>query len=85
VPIYEYQCDNCGCTVEVMQKITEEPLQTCPSCKGALRRLMSLTSFHLKGSGWYATDYKTKKDTKGKSSEKGETKAEQKAEETSTT
>ena len=60
LPIYEYQCANCGRTVEAMQKITDEPLRQCPSCKGTLRRLISLTSFQLKGNGWYATDYKDK-------------------------
>jgi putative FmdB family regulatory protein len=90
VPIYEYQCTNCGRTVEVMQRITDEPLQKCPSCKGRLRRLISLTSFQLKGTGWYATDYKDKgKKVKAekpaeKSSEKKEPKADKKSEETST-
>jgi putative FmdB family regulatory protein len=58
VPIYEYQCTNCGRTVEEMQRITDEPMQKCPFCKGKLRRLISLTSFQLKGTGWYVTDYK---------------------------
>jgi putative FmdB family regulatory protein len=91
LPIYEYQCTNCGRTVEVMQRITDEPLQKCPSCKGKLRRLISLTSFQLKGTGWYATDYKDKgkKGKRGKPaekpSEKKEVKADKKSEETSTT
>ena len=90
VPIYEYQCTNCGRTVEKMQRITDEPLKKCPSCKGKLRRLISLTSFQLKGTGWYATDYKDNgKKTKAekpteKPSEKKEVKAEKKAEDTST-
>jgi len=85
MPIYEYQCTNCGRTVEVMQKITDEPLQTCPSCKGLLRRLISQTSFQLKGSGWYATDYKNKgkKSTEEKPVEKSETKTDKKADESS--
>ena len=59
MPIYEYQCDQCGRRIEVMQRITEEPLTDC-SCggKGTLHRLISLTSFQLKGTGWYATDFK---------------------------
>jgi putative FmdB family regulatory protein len=80
LPIYEYQCTNCGRTVEVMQKITDEPLQKCPSCKGKLRRLISLTSFQLKGTGWYATDYKDKKEHKRKPAAKGEKKADKKTE-----
>jgi putative FmdB family regulatory protein len=90
VPIYEYQCTNCGRTLEVMQKITDEPLQKCPSCKGLLRRLISQTSFQLKGSGWYATDYKdTGKKSKQeklaeKPSEKKEAQADKKTEKTST-
>ncbi|OGP55158.1 MAG: hypothetical protein A2Y65_11110 [Deltaproteobacteria bacterium RBG_13_52_11] len=86
MPIYEYQCTNCGCRVEMMQKITDESLQQCPSCKGLLRRLMSLTSFQLKGSGWYATDYKDKgkKDKGEKPAEKSEVKADKKSEETGT-
>ena len=56
MPIYEYQCDSCG-VFEVSQRITEDPLKKCPTCKGKVRRLISNTSFMLKGSGWYATDY----------------------------
>ncbi len=56
MPIYEYQCVKCG-TFELMQRITESPLRKCPTCKGKVERLMSRTSFVLKGSGWYATDY----------------------------
>jgi putative FmdB family regulatory protein len=84
VPIYEYQCTKCGRALEVMQKITEEPMKKCPTCKGLLRRLISHTSFHLKGSGWYATDYKDKKNKKGKTADKEEIKVDKKSEEAST-
>ena len=90
MPIYEYQCTNCGRTVEEMQRITDEPLKKCPFCKGKLRRLISLTSFQLKGTGWYATDYKDKgkkgerEKSAEKPSEKKEVKADKKSEETST-
>lgn len=85
MPIYEYQCTSCGCRVEMMQKITDESLQTCPSCKGQLRRLMSLTSFQLKGNGWYATDYKDKdKRKKDAKADKGEEKADKKSEKATT-
>jgi putative FmdB family regulatory protein len=84
LPIYEYQCKKCDRILEVMQKITDEPLQRCPSCKGVLRRLISHSSFHLKGSGWYATDYKEKKEKKSKPAESGEEKAVKKTDEAST-
>jgi putative FmdB family regulatory protein len=56
MPIYEYGCDKCG-TFEVSQRITDKPLRRCPTCKGKVRKLISSTSFQLKGSGWYVTDY----------------------------
>ena len=76
MPIYEYQCTKCGRKVELMQRITDESLKQCPTCKGQLRRLISLTSFQLKGNGWYATDYKDK-DKKAKREAKAD-KAEEK-------
>ena len=57
MPIYEYQCAACGGVVEKWQKISEDPLTTCPVCGGGLSKLISSCSFHLKGSGWYVTDY----------------------------
>ncbi len=66
MPIYEYKCDNCG-IVEVMQRITENPLKKCPNCKGKVDRIISHTSFVLKGSGWYATDYANKSKETSKS------------------
>ncbi len=62
MPIYEYKCCSCGKTTEVMQRFSDKPLTRCPSCSGRLSKLISNCSFHLKGSGWYVTDYK-KKDT----------------------
>ncbi|OGP92478.1 MAG: FmdB family transcriptional regulator [Deltaproteobacteria bacterium RBG_16_54_18] len=84
MPVYEYECTKCGRAMEETQKISDEPLTTCPACKGKLRRLVSLTSFHLKGSGWYATDYKDKKQTKAKTKAKEGDTADTKSEETST-
>lgn len=61
VPIYEYQCDNCDYKLECIQKIDEDPLLTCPRCEtDSLRKLVSAASFRLKGTGWYATDFKDK-------------------------
>lgn len=57
MPVYEYQCKACGRIEEAFQKISEPPLETCPECKGTLKKLISQSSFHLKGSGWYVTDY----------------------------
>ena len=59
MPIYEYECQKCG-TFETTQRITEEPLSKCPTCKGKVKKLISNTSFQLKGTGWYITDYARK-------------------------
>src|SRR5262245_20802014 len=56
MPIYEYRCEKCG-EFEYSQRITDPALQRCPTCKRKVRRLTSNTSFQLKGSGWYVTDY----------------------------
>jgi putative FmdB family regulatory protein len=60
MPIYEYKCPKCG-VFEVTQRITESALKKCPTCKSKIERIMSATSFVLKGSGWYATDYASAK------------------------
>lgn len=60
MPLYEYQCEKCSQIHEVMQKFSDAPLKECPSCQGSMQKLMSMTSFALKGSGWYTTDYKRK-------------------------
>ena len=57
MPIYEYQCDQCGRIDEALQKISDRPLTTCAHCAGKLKRLISHSAFHLKGTGWYVTDY----------------------------
>jgi putative FmdB family regulatory protein len=59
MPIYEYKCQKCG-TFEVTQRITEKPLGKCPTCRGKVKKLISNTSFQLKGTGWYITDYARK-------------------------
>jgi len=56
MPIYEYKCDKCG-VFEVTQRITENALKKCPTCKSKVERIISNTSFVLKGRGWYITDY----------------------------
>ncbi|MBU0744881.1 MAG: zinc ribbon domain-containing protein [Gammaproteobacteria bacterium] len=61
MPIYEYECKNCGHRLEQLQKMTDEPLLTCPECKKTqLVKLISNSSFQLKGTGWYVTDFKDK-------------------------
>lgn len=72
MPIYEYQCRKCEADFEVVQKFNDKPLRKCTSCGGTLRKLISRSSFHLKGTGWYATDYakpKPKEDGEKKEAE----------------
>ncbi len=57
MPIYEYQCSKCGEVFEAFQKFTDDPLTECKFCKGKVEKLISQSSFQLKGSGWYLTDY----------------------------
>ncbi len=57
MPIYEYQCSKCGVIVERLQKIGDRQLRTCPECSGRMEKLVSRTSFHLKGGGWYDQGY----------------------------
>ncbi len=61
MPIYEYQCTVCGKQVEVFQRITDDPLTQCESCSGSLVKLVSQTSFVLKGGGWYKDGYASSK------------------------
>jgi putative FmdB family regulatory protein len=60
MPVYEYACTECGAQVEAWQSFSEDPLETCESCGGPMKKLISQTTFHLKGSGWYVTDYASK-------------------------
>jgi putative FmdB family regulatory protein len=57
VPIYEYQCDECGASYEVMQKISDDPLTVCDKCGGPLHKVLHPVAIHFKGSGFYTTDY----------------------------
>jgi len=82
MPIYEYRCEHCG-DFEENQRITDPPLERCPKCRRKVRRLISNTSFQLKGSGWYVTDYArsgsgSPKD-KAKSDQSGDSKSESKS------
>ncbi len=78
MPIYEYKCKKCGKDFEVFQGVADPGVKSCKFCRGPVRKLMSLSSFHLKGSGWYATDYG------GKKAPAGEKKTEAKGSDTKT-
>ncbi|HHW20946.1 FmdB family zinc ribbon protein [Thermodesulfovibrio thiophilus] len=68
MPIYEYECLKCHKIHEIIQKISDKPLNNCPECGGKLRKLISQSSFILKGSGWYVTDYARKNNNSGNGS-----------------
>lgn len=57
MPVYEYECQSCSKVFEIQQKIADKPLTTCPECAGEVKKLMSMSSFQLKGGGWYADGY----------------------------
>jgi putative FmdB family regulatory protein len=88
MPLYEYRCETCNEVFEAMQKFSDEPLTVHENCGGRVERLLSAPAFHLKGSGWYITDYARgggKKDgkaegSKAESGDKGESKSESKSE-----
>jgi putative FmdB family regulatory protein len=71
MPLYEYQCDACSHRFERIQKFSDPLVDTCPSCGGVVRKLLSSPAFQFKGTGWYITDYPKKKSSseEGKSSE----------------
>lgn len=78
MPIYEYRCLKCERQFELVRKFSDAPLSTCPECGGELKKLISPTSFVLKGSGWYVTDYPSAERKKAMGKEdKGKTKKEQ--------
>jgi putative FmdB family regulatory protein len=60
MPLYEYECQSCHRRLEKIQKFSDPPLEVCPHCGGRLEKMISSPAFHLKGSGWYATDYARK-------------------------
>jgi len=79
MPIYEYECGKCG-VFETSQRISAAALTKCPTCRRKVRRLISNTSFQLKGTGWYVTDYAGKKGGKDGGDSKSETKSESSSE-----
>jgi putative FmdB family regulatory protein len=82
MPVYEYQCRDCKEIKEAFQKISDPPLTTCSHCNGGLKKLISQSTFHLKGSGWYVTDYGG---AKNQNKEKNKTKEKVKSKESKTT
>ena len=70
MPIYEYECSRCGEIEEIFQKFSDKPLVKCKRCSGKLHKLISHSSFHLKGTGWYVTDYANKSRSNGAPSKK---------------
>jgi putative FmdB family regulatory protein len=79
MPIYEYECLKCKAHTEVMQKVTDKPLVKCRKCGGRLEKQWSSTSFQLKGSGWYMTDYAGKKTGTKEETKKADDKDEKKS------
>lgn len=80
MPIYEYECPSCGKRFELIQRFSDEPISICPECGGHLHKLISHSSFILKGTGWYVTDYasperRKAKDAEGKTDSKTDTTA----------
>lgn len=57
MPVYEYECDSCRKVFEVQQRMADAPLTDCPECEGKVRKVMSMSTFQLKGGGWYADGY----------------------------
>jgi putative FmdB family regulatory protein len=72
MPIYEYRCLDCGHQFELMQKFSDPPAETCTSCSGTVQKLISRSAFHLKGSGWYVTDYGRNGSAHGKTTDKND-------------
>lgn len=78
MPLYEYQCTNCGERVEILQRISEPPYSHCPKCGAEMKKLLSAPAIQFKGSGFYKTDYASKPQTKS------ETKSESKSDSSTT-
>lgn len=72
MPIYEYECTECGKVEEAFQRFSDKPLAKCRHCSGKLHKLISQSAFHLKGSGWYVTDYANKSKSSSSKPQKAE-------------
>ena len=81
MPLYEYQCDACAHRFEVIQKFSDPPIDLCPKCGGAVKKLLSSPAIQFKGTGWYITDYaRSGKTDAGAAPAASETKTESKTE-----
>ena len=69
MPVHEYECTDCQSVIEMQQKISDPPLVSCPECQGPVKKLMSMSSFQLKGGGWYADGYSSSGNGKDKKEE----------------
>jgi putative FmdB family regulatory protein len=79
MPIYEYRCGACGFQKEILQKLSDAPLKDCPECgKPSMSKMVTAAGFQLKGSGWYATDFKNGPAAKSKPADKPAAKADDK-------
>ncbi|MBU0962073.1 MAG: zinc ribbon domain-containing protein [Proteobacteria bacterium] len=68
MPVYEYECPTCETVFEVQQRMADDPLSKCPECEGAVKKIVSRSSFQLKGGGWYADGYSSSKVSESKAS-----------------
>jgi putative FmdB family regulatory protein len=84
MPLYEYECTECEARVEVLQRLSDPPLETCSTCGGSLTKLLSAPAFQFKGSGWYVTDYGSKKEASSNGGDGKTTKGESKSDASST-
>jgi len=71
MPVYEYECKQCGQRHEVMQRLSDSPVTICPECKGEVYRVLSPSGLSFKGEGWYITDYARKGQDKADENKKG--------------
>lgn len=76
MPLYEYQCDKCAHRFEVIQKFSDSPVDVCPKCGGAVKKLLSSPAIQFKGTGWYITDYARSGKTDSAATPPGDTKTE---------
>ncbi len=75
MPVYEYECPACEKVIEVQQRMSDDPLSQCPDCDGPVKKIMSMSSFKLKGGGWYADGYASTKPKPEKKKESSTTKS----------
>jgi putative FmdB family regulatory protein len=71
MPIYEYHCESCGQTFEVLQKFSDKPTEKCPRCSAPVQRLLSVPALVFKGGGWYVNEFPSRDRKKGMEAEKG--------------